>query len=344
MKENNNNKNFITILTGIRPTDEKLHIGHYALFKKIGDEINNILTQDLNKTVILYIFIADYHAIIQFSDEKKKEILENIETYSKKIKIEAETVMRNILKEVYNIPDDKFFIYTTIQSNLKNMILPLKQLIENFISYSEINSIGPIKEAKEKYGDSKNTSVYVPQSFYNYPLLQIADIIVHNPDIVIVGKDQQPNLRLYNDIHLKLKKYVPEKYFLKLNIKVPYIKEQITIKNLKTPEFIYLEGLIPGTDGRKMSKSYKNILDINISESDFINQFLKYPTDGHRLYESGDYTRCSAYKILDLLPVYNNFKSQIKIYCQTQGSKCKTCKEAMASFIYNSLKSFNKGE
>lgn len=322
----------IKILTGIRPTAENLHIGHFLLLKEVADKA--VYLANKRKPILVFLFIADYHAVIQFSDERKKEVLENVQYYSDRIRKQAKNFLKNYIKKYHSEAGKYITIYSTLQSALKSKILPLRQLIENFVSYSEIHSLGSVKEAREKYGKSKNVNVYVPQSFYNYPILQIADVMAHNPDYVIVGKDQQANLKLYGNIYNKLKTFVPEKYFETLNLSCPFTKEKITLKNLNNPEFIYVETLIPGTDGRKMSKSYGNVIDIFEGKKEFAQNYLKYQTDGHKLDEPGNYQNCLAFKVFENLCVDKNNIQEIKEYCTQIGSKCKECKEKQADYLY----------
>ena len=101
----------------------------------------------------------------------------------------------------------------------------------------------------------------VNMGLYTYPILMAADILLYDSDVVPVGMDQRQHVEIARDIAENL--------------------NRIYGKTLKLPEGLIAEDVqsIPGTDGRKMSKSYNNTLPIFIAEKDLRKQVMRIVTD-----------------------------------------------------------------
>jgi tryptophanyl-tRNA synthetase len=80
---------------------------------------------------------------------------------------------------------------------------------------------------------------------FNYPILMAADILAYNTDVVPVGQDQKQHLEMTRDIARAFNKTYKCEIF-----KLPseYIEKDVAI--------------LPGLDGRKMSKSYNNFIGL----------------------------------------------------------------------------------
>ncbi|MEO5635215.1 MAG: tryptophan--tRNA ligase [Candidatus Paceibacterota bacterium] len=93
-----------------------------------------------------------------------------------------------------------------------------------------------------KDAEAKNKEIDV--GTFNYPLLQAADILLYSPDAVPVGADQKQNVEIARVTAQKFNRIFGETF--------------------KIPEPIILENVavVPGTDGRKMSKSYGNTIPL----------------------------------------------------------------------------------
>ena len=93
-----------------------------------------------------------------------------------------------------------------------------------------------------KDAEAKNKEIDV--GTFNYPVLQAADILLYSPDVVPVGQDQRQHVEISRDIALKFNNAFGETF--------------------KLPEPIILDSVavVPGTDGRKMSKSYGNTIPL----------------------------------------------------------------------------------
>ncbi len=130
-----------------------------------------------------------------------------------------------------------------------SMITPLSWLERNPTFKDQI---------KEQKGKDLHT-----HGFLGYPVLQAADILLYNADIVPVGEDQLPHLELTREIARRFN------YLYSETFKEP--KAALT----KTKK-------LPGTDGRKMSKTYNNCIFISESAEDVEEKIKAMITDPAR--------------------------------------------------------------
>ena len=116
---------------------------------------------------------------------------------------------------------------------------------------------------------------------FNYPILMAADIIGYDCDVVPVGKDQQQHLEMARD----MARYVNHHYGKDI---------------LKEPEAIIDSSVavIPGLDGRKMSKSYNNYISMFESSADLKKKIATIPTDTKTLEEPKDPDTCNVFALI----------------------------------------------
>jgi tryptophanyl-tRNA synthetase len=93
-----------------------------------------------------------------------------------------------------------------------------------------------------KDAEAKNKEISV--GTFNYPMLMASDILLYSPDIVPVGKDQEQHVEITRDTAQKFNNTFGETF--------------------KLPEHMIMKevAVVPGTDGRKMSKSYGNTIPL----------------------------------------------------------------------------------
>ncbi len=94
---------------------------------------------------------------------------------------------------------------------------------------------------KDKIASGLNPNI----GLFTYPILQAADILIYHSDIVPVGKDQKQHIEITRDLAGKFNRIYENEY-----LKIP---EDHILKSV---------AVVPGTDGRKMSKSYGNTIPI----------------------------------------------------------------------------------
>ncbi|MGE3975388.1 MAG: tryptophan--tRNA ligase [Bdellovibrionales bacterium] len=182
--------------------------------------------------------------------------------------------------------------------------------IELHMMFSNITPVGWLervttwKDAEEelKQKDAHNLGRFA------YPVLQAADIAVYRGQKVPVGRDQVP--------HLELAREIIRRFNHLYSLKIPEPEAVLT----ETPA-------LTGTDGRKMSKSYGNIIPLTMEEPEIKDMLRKMPTDPQRVRRTdpGEPTVCPVYG------QHKMFSSQddlawVEQGCRTAGIGCGDCK------------------
>jgi len=121
-----------------------------------------------------------------------------------------------------------------------------------------------------KDAEAKNKEVNV--GLFDYPILMAADILLYGPDVVPVGADQKQHVEIARDTAEKFNRIFGETF------KLP--KEYI-VENVK---------VVPGTDGQKMSKSYKNTIPLFATDEEIKKAVMSIPTDSKGIEEAKDPT------------------------------------------------------
>ncbi|MDB5254027.1 MAG: Tryptophan--tRNA ligase [Parcubacteria group bacterium] len=110
-----------------------------------------------------------------------------------------------------------------------------------------------------KDSEAKNKEINV--GVFNYPLLMSADILIHDADLVPVGKDQKQHVEIARDTAEKFNNAFGETF------KLP---GGLIMENMAT---------VPGTDGQKMSKSYKNTIPLFATDEEIEKAVMSIVTD-----------------------------------------------------------------
>ncbi len=183
---------------------------------------------------------------------------------------------------------------------LFSMIIPIPWL-ERIPSY---------KEKSEELGlDS--------YGFLGYPLLQAADILVYRAHFVPVGKDQLPHIELTREVARRFNSLYGEVF--------PEPEAKLT----KFPA-------IPGTDGRKMSKSYNNHITLGDSPEQTAAKLKKMFTDPQKL-RKGDPGRPEICPVYALHKVYNVNYEEVYTPCTTGELGCVDCKKKLTAALNEKL-------
>ena len=116
----------------------------------------------------------------------------------------------------------------------------------------------------------------------SYPVLMAADILLYQAHRIPVGKDQQQHLEITRDIAMKFNNTYGETFIIpeaEINPNVP---------------------LVVGTDGRKMSKSYDNTIEIFCKEEDLRKKIARIVTDSTPVSEPKNPETCNLFINLSL--------------------------------------------
>ncbi len=257
---------------------------------------------DLQDKYECYYFIVDYHALTTVY-EKSKEIMENI--YEMALDWFA-----------MGLDPNKATIY--IQSSV--IEIPILHLIFSMIVPMPWLERNPTVKEMVRDLDLKENVGY---GLLGYPVLQAADILIVKGEFVPVGKDQLPHLEFSRELARRFN-YLYGEYF-------PEPQALLT----ETP-------LILGIDGKKMSKSLNNQINLSDSENEMIEKVMQMITDPHKIRKSdpGHPDICSVFSY------YGNFyKEKLEIVrdeCEKGKRGCVECKKEIAKKIYESLEPYRE--
>jgi len=121
---------------------------------------------------------------------------------------------------------------------------------------------------------------------FNYPVLQAADILAYGGSLVPVGADQKQNLEIARDVARRFNQtFFPEDEPL-FPIPEAHILDDVAV--------------VPGTDGRKMSKSYDNTIDIFDEGEELKEKVMSIVTDSTPLNAPKDPETCNIFALIKL--------------------------------------------
>ncbi len=118
---------------------------------------------------------------------------------------------------------------------------------------------------------------------FTYPILQAADILIYHSDIVPVGEDQKQNIEITRDLAGKFNRAFDGEF-----LKIP---EDHILKSV---------AVVPGTDGRKMSKSYNNTIPIFEEGKALKKILMSIETDSKGLEEPKDPDSDNVFALIKL--------------------------------------------
>ena len=180
---------------------------------------------------------------------------------------------------------------------LLSMIVPLPWL-ERVPTYKE-----QIQQLREK-----DLSTY---GFLGYPLLQAADILVYKAQRVPVGEDQVSHIEFCREVARRFNHFYDPVF--------PEPQAQLTV----SPR-------LPGTDGRKMSKSYGNQIQLSEDPKEIQLKVMKMVTDPARVRRSdpGDPEKCPVFQHHRVFtdPEGREWAAE---GCRTAGIGCTDCKRRL---------------
>jgi len=188
---------------------------------------------------------------------------------------------------------------------LLSMITPVPWLERN-----------PTYKEKQEQIEGRDLSTH---GFLGYPVLQAADILLYKADAVPVGKDQLPHLELTREIARRFNSlYTPV---------LVEPKEMLT----EFPK-------VMGTDGRKMSKSYGNTINLSDSEPEVRQKLKTMVTDPARVRRK-DPGNPEVCPVFDFHKIYSSTAviDQVNKECRTAEIGCIDCKKLVADSMVERL-------
>jgi tryptophanyl-tRNA synthetase len=298
MPESNSPISRPRVLSGMRPTG-KLHLGNY-----MGALANWVRMQDDYEC---YFFIADLHALTTDYADTSQLLLNTKE------------VAFDFLAAGLDPARSTIFVQSHVNQHyqlplLLGMITPLGWL-ERVPSY---------KEMQENLAHKDLTNF----GFLGYPVLMASDILLYQASYVPVGQDQQAHVELTREIARRFNNFYPKTRDELKRMTAQALKDPHGDDVLPEPEALLTPSpKLPGTDGRKMSKSYGNTILISDPEPVVRQKLKTMVTDPARVRRSdpGDPDKCP---VGDLHKVFSTPDTLVKVYegCRSAGIGCIECK------------------
>ena len=301
----------------MRPTG-KLHLGNY-----MGALANWVKLQD---DYDCYFFIADVHALTTDYADTSKIAPNTLE------------VALDFLAAGLDPARSTIFVQSHVKQHFElpmylGMISPLGWL-ERVPSY---------KEMQDNLAQ-KDLTTY---GFLGYPVLMASDILLYRPQFVPVGQDQQAHVELTRELARRFNSFYssrvqPRAALIGSEQPVPKPGEPVPGAPAQPPEesgFSPAEVLpvpkvlltpsprLPGTDGRKMSKSYGNTIELSDPEPVVRQKLKTMLTDPARVHrrDPGDPDKCP---VGDLHKAFSTPQTLAKVDqgCRSAGIGCIECK------------------
>lgn len=199
-------------------------------------------------------FIADYHSLT--SIHNAKQLRESI--YEVAASWLAFGLNKNSSAVIYR------------QSDIQE-IMEINWILSCFSSKGLMNRAHAYKsKVQENISHKRDPDKGISMGLYSYPILMAADILFIQADTVPVGNDQLQHIEIARDIANAFNHHYGDIF--------------------KLPEpLITSDVLVPGLDGRKMSKSYDNCIDLFLSEKQLKKKIGKIVTDSSQPGEPKDY-------------------------------------------------------
>jgi len=246
-----------------------------------------------------YYFIADWHALTTNYADTSK-----IRSYIKEMVIDWIAAgldpEKSVLFQQSLVPEH------AVLHVLLSMSTPLPWL-ERVPTY---------KEKMEQIQD-KDMHTY---GFLGYPVLQAADILIYKAHFVPVGIDQLPHLELTREICRRFNTFYGEVFPEPQPLMTEYPK-------------------LPGTDGRKMSKSYNNTLNLSETPEEITKKIMAMVTDPARMrrQDPGNPDVCPLFA-LDRIFAPKEWCDHVNVECRRAGIGCVDDKKELLKHLLAYLK------
>ena len=277
------------VLSGIQPTG-RLHIGNY-----FGAMRQHLQLQADHEA---FYFIADYHALT--SGPSAKELAQ----HSHDIALDYLALGLDTEKTVFwrqsDVPE------VTELTWILSCITPMG-LLQRCTSY------------KDKLAQGFSPS----NGLFSYPVLQAADILIFDSELVPVGADQKQHIEVTRDI---------AGYFNNTYGEIFVLPKEHIIKSV---------AIVPGVDGKKMSKTYNNTIEIFGSEKSVKKTIMRIVTNSTPVEEPKDPASCNVFALLKLVASEDELKEWESKY-RNGGMGYGEAKKRLAELIIEYFKPYRE--
>jgi tryptophanyl-tRNA synthetase len=239
------------VLSGIQPSGA-LHIGNY-----FGAIRQYVALQEGNDA---FYFVANYHALTSVREP------ERLRAY-----------VFDVLADLLSLGLDPERATLFVQSDVP-------ETTELAWLLTSVTPMGWLEKCVS-YKDKVQAGIPAEHGLFAYPVLQAADILLYDADVVPVGQDQKQHLEITRDIAERFNHVFGggEPVF---RLPKPYILDAVAV--------------VPGIDGRKMSKSYNNTIEIFDDPATIRKKCKKIVTDSTPVEAPKDPETCPLFSLYRL--------------------------------------------
>jgi tryptophanyl-tRNA synthetase len=217
---------------------------------------------ELAQSFQAFYFIADYHALTTTRDRNRlNNRIYEVAAAWLALGLDPERVVFYRQSDIAEIFEFEWILACFTSKGLLNRAHAYKAAVEENLS------------AGKSADDNINTGLY------NYPVLMAADILLFGTDVVPVGPDQRQHLEIVRDIAVSVNAQLGNV------LKVPEALIQAEVMT------------IPGLDGRKMSKNYRNTIPIFADPTIIRRQVMRIVTDSKTPEQPKDPDQCNVFAI-----------------------------------------------
>ncbi|MBO6793297.1 MAG: tryptophan--tRNA ligase [Balneolaceae bacterium] len=194
-----------------------------------------------------------------------------------------------------SVRDGKQLYQNTIDVTLDYLALGLDPEKATFFAQSDVpqvtelawilGTLTPVSlmEKGVSYKDKIAAGLSPNVGLFTYPILQAADILIYHSDVVPVGEDQKQNIEICRDLAGKFNREYDGEFLV--------IPEDHIVKSV---------AVVPGTDGRKMSKSYGNTISIFGEGKSYKKTIMSIQTDSTPLEDPKDPETDNVFALIKL--------------------------------------------
>jgi len=313
------------IVSGVRPTG-RMHLGNY------WGSLKNWV--DLQNKYECYFFVANWHALTTGADKSSK-LAEN----TREMVLDWLAVGLDPEKCV-------FFRQSDVKQHaelslLLSMVTPISWLLRNPTFKDQLNELyrqkykgqedkmkkaeGVVRQLAETSGQDADglalNSDMAVLGFLGYPVLMAADILLYDAKYVPVGRDQLPHLELARDMARRFNKTFGREV-------------------LREPQPLFTKvPVVPGLDGRKMSKSYNNTLSLGEESSSLRKKINGMFTDPLRV-RADDPGHPDGCVVCAFHRIYNPAAASNEENCRAGKISCGDCKKCLFELMDFEMSAF----
>jgi len=259
-------------LTGIKPTGVP-HLGNYL------GSIQPALA--LAQNYLSVYFIADWHALTTIKDGKElRPLIHRLAATWLACGLDPEKTLFFQQSRVPELGELNWILACFTAKGVLNRAHGYKAMVQKNRDETRPAQVPPFNdlESNDEVIQS-HLDAGVNIGFYTYPVLMAADILLFGSDVVPVGQDQKQHVEIARDIAESVNHRLGKIF----NVPEPLIQESV-----KT---------VPGLDGRKMSKSYDNVIPLFAPASEIRKAVMRIVTDSKRPEDPKDPETCNVFNL-----------------------------------------------